>query len=82
MQHINPQMNVVFGDLARITYRYIVSVEAEDQCNYIHYPRNYQRVFERYGFKQIRSALLQKDSYPGVEEGYLGYTIRILKRMH
>lgn len=51
MQHINPQMNNVFDDLARISKYYIVSVEAEDQCNQIHYPRNYQRVFERYGFK-------------------------------
>lgn len=80
MQHINPQMNMVLADLARISNRYIVSVEAEDQCNQIHYPRNYKRIFERYGFEQIGSMLIRHDSYPEVEEGYLGYTVRILKR--
>lgn len=80
MQHINPLMNTTFSDLANMSKTYIVSVEAEDQCNPIHFARNYQRVFERLGFQQIRSALIQRDSYQNVDGRIVGYTVRIFKR--
>lgn len=82
MQHINPNMNNIFEGLASIAKNYIICVESENQCNAVHYPRNYRRIFEKYGFRQIRSALIQRDVCPNIEEGYWGYTVRLLERTH
>ena len=80
MQHINPLSNEVFGRLARIAKKYIVTIEAENQCNRFHYPRNYRRMLERYGFEQLDSVLFTTTSFEGVAMGMVGYTLRIFAR--
>lgn len=51
--HISPQSNFIFKEMVRVSRKYICVVEAETcYCKYI-FPRNYKRIFEKLGCKEI-----------------------------
>lgn len=80
LQHVNPESFEVFNKIRDICEKYLVTVEAESQCNMIHYPRNYQRLMEKRGFKQLKSSLITKESFGENFEGTVGYMMRLFKR--
>lgn len=67
LQHVPPSDNAVFVQIAALTRRYIVTIESESQCNPIHFPRNYRRLFERLGFKEIHEQYFVEQSEHLVE---------------
>jgi ubiquinone/menaquinone biosynthesis C-methylase UbiE len=55
LQHIHPDSEWVFQDIARITKKYIVTIEDEKATGQRHVPRDYSKIFSRLGFDLIRS---------------------------
>ena len=50
--HIHPDSNFIFDEIARISRRYVCTIEGENNYCPWCFPRNYKRVFENHGFKQ------------------------------
>lgn len=80
LQHVAPSHNEVFPQIAARTRRYIVTVESELQCNAIHYPRDYGRMFGKLGFRQIYAALLVKEAEQ-LPSGLAWNHLRILEKI-
>jgi SAM-dependent methyltransferase len=53
LQHLHPESEWVFDEMARITRGYILTMEVEDFASWRHFPRNYKKVFEKRGMRQI-----------------------------
>ena len=75
--HIHPDSDWIFDAIAKITRKYIITVEhesaADSSINRI-WNRNYREVFEGKGFVQIQAEVLtERDFLPG-------YTARVFKR--
>jgi hypothetical protein len=54
LQHIPYSSNWVFPEIARVS-RMIVTLEDEHGRGWRHFPRNYQRVFEETGMRQVET---------------------------
>jgi len=69
LMHIPYQSDFIFKEIARICNKYLVIAEGEEmkQC-WSHYPRDYKKIFEGFGLKQIKEVRL-KD-----------YTLRVFKK--
>jgi len=53
LEHIHPDSEFIFSEMARITKRFLVSIEDEQGVSWRHFPRNYKRVFESLGLEQV-----------------------------
>ncbi|MFG6150079.1 class I SAM-dependent methyltransferase [Halobacillus sp. B23F22_1] len=73
LEHIHPDSEWVFEELARISRAFIITVEAEEAENWRLFPRNYREIFEQYGFKQIEERECS-------EAGLKNYTLRVFKK--
>jgi len=51
--HIHPESEWVFSEIVRITKKYLITIEYERSTASFHFKRNYQKVFENLGLKQI-----------------------------
>lgn len=80
LQHVSPSHNAVFAQIAALTRRYIVTVESELQCNAIHYPRDYGRVFKKLGFREVHASLLVKEA-EHLPSGLAWNHLRILEKI-
>jgi hypothetical protein len=72
--HLHPALNRVFRDMTRVARRHICVIETEAaNCTY-QFARNFKRVFERLGCREVRSA----DPAATVHSiDYGGYTARL-----
>jgi SAM-dependent methyltransferase len=52
--HLHFESEWVFKEVARITKRYLITVEDEEKIFWRHFPRNYKKIFEKLGFRQIQ----------------------------
>jgi SAM-dependent methyltransferase len=75
--HIHPTSDAVFDHMARIARRHVCVIEAEHVTLGYIFARNYQRVFERRGCRQVRELELTAESAPSVGPDYYGYTARL-----
>ena len=76
-QHIHPTSNFLFNEMVRVVRKHICTIELEAaNCSYL-FARNYQRIFERLGCKQVKSVLITKEAYPDVNRDYNGYVARL-----
>lgn len=72
LMHMHPSDGSIFKDIARVSRKYICTIEPEHaSCAYV-FPRNYKRVFERLGYKELYSTVI-----PETISVYNGYTIRL-----
>ena len=55
LQHIPPENDKVFEDIARLGTYNLLTIEDEGCISTRHFPRNYKEVFEGLGMKQIRA---------------------------
>jgi SAM-dependent methyltransferase len=55
MVHIHSDSDWVFPHIARITGKYLVVVEAEQQLSSRHYARDYEKLFKQLGLKLVSS---------------------------
>lgn len=74
LEHIHPDSEWIFEDIARITGSYLITIEAEKAEHWRLYPRNYKNIFEKYGLQQVEENRCDKES------GLGAYTLRIFKR--
>jgi SAM-dependent methyltransferase len=67
--HIHPDSEAeVFGNIARVAGRRIITIEDERCRSWRHFERNYRQVFEPLGFRQVH-----KDRrIPGIPRSYVG----------
>lgn len=62
--NIPAQFNFVFREMARVSRRFIVTIENE--ASFTSYPRNFQKMFEREGFKMVAWKYLVQHPKQGV----------------
>lgn len=53
LEHVHSESEAVFAQIARISGRYVVTIEDERYESWRHFPRNYRKVFEGLGMEQI-----------------------------
>ncbi|MFC4403913.1 class I SAM-dependent methyltransferase [Gracilibacillus xinjiangensis] len=74
LEHIHPDSEWVFEHIARISREYIITIEDENTTNWRLFPRNYQAIFEKYGFEQLEENDCNKADLDK-------YRLRIFKRI-
>ncbi len=77
LQHIHPSSNRVFAEIVRVARRHICTIELEQVITHNHFCRDYSRVFEALGCRQLRATEISRSSSPEVAEVYHGYTARL-----
>jgi hypothetical protein len=55
LQHIHPNSEWVFQEIARITRKYIVTIEDEKAGGRRHVPRDYSKLFSQFAFDLIHT---------------------------
>jgi SAM-dependent methyltransferase len=53
LQNIHPESQFVFSEMARIAKDLLITIEDEHGASWRRFPRNYRRVFETLGFRQV-----------------------------
>ena len=61
LMHINPRNHFIFKEIARVTKKFIITIELENYYNppYV-FPRNYETIFSELGFRQISESIVDK----------------------
>jgi SAM-dependent methyltransferase len=81
IEMVHPWQNHLFKDIARICKRYLMTVELEWPGEQYSFPRNYRRIFERYGLCQVSSTLITRHNCPEPELCcYWGHVVRLFKK--
>lgn len=62
LEHIHRDSEWVFGEMARIA-RTVVTIEDEDTVSERHFPRDYRRVFESTGLRQVFEMTLDANKH-------------------
>lgn len=74
LEHIHPDSEWIFAEIARITGSHLITIEAEKSEHWRIFPRNYKEVFEKLGLKQIEENRCDKKIRLGA------YTIRVFEK--
>jgi len=53
LEHIHTDSKWIFSEMARITKGFLITIEDEHNVSWRHFTRNYKKVFESIGMKQI-----------------------------
>ena len=77
--HIHPTSDLVFREMARVARSYVCTLETEVANGRYTFARNYKRVFERFGCKQVREEHIDSRNHPEVERIYDGYVARLFR---
>ncbi|HST56591.1 MAG TPA: class I SAM-dependent methyltransferase [Solirubrobacteraceae bacterium] len=83
LHHIHPHSHGVFAEMVRIAHRHVCVIEPEQEVSHYIFARNYRRVFERLGCRQLRAVEISPLSFPGITDvyrgsyDYHGYTARL-----
>lgn len=54
LEHIHPENEGVFNQMARVAKKYVITIEDEAFTSWRHFPRNYKTVFEPLGYRQTK----------------------------
>ncbi|MGP4038669.1 class I SAM-dependent methyltransferase [Gracilibacillus sp. D59] len=76
LQHIHPDSEWIFEEIANITKSYLIIIEAEKQKHWRVFPRNYKEIFEKLGLKQVEENIVDQS------EGLKKYTVRVFKKLN
>lgn len=68
LEHIHRESEWIFPHIVRITKNVLVTVEDEKNVSERHFPRNYRKVFEGLGLRQVEQIGGRK--IPGIESPY------------
>lgn len=79
---VHPSSEAVFGHVSRVTRRYLLTIEDETNDGPRYCPRNYARVFDRLGWRELRSlpfhdAGVESKTLLGLQSGFV---IRLMTR--
>lgn len=75
--HIHPEHNDIFMEIARISNKYIMTIEIENKSCYYVFPRNYKKIFNNLGYSEIK--YIELKNAVGLENLY-DYTARLFKK--
>jgi SAM-dependent methyltransferase len=75
--HIHPASGQIFDQMGRVARSGICVVEAEETTLAYIFARNYRRVFERQGWREVRSLRITAERFPEVGPAYFGYVARL-----
>jgi SAM-dependent methyltransferase len=77
--HVHPKSNFILKDMVRVARKYIAVIELESaNCAYV-FSRNYKRVFEHLGCREVASCLIDKHSIQPDADSYYGYVARLFE---
>ena len=57
LMHLHPSSNWIFKEMSRITSKYVRTMEVENLYYYGVFPRDYQIIFEQFGWKMIKQEI-------------------------
>ncbi len=63
LEHVHRESEWIFEHIARITKKWLLTIEDEGSTSWRHFPRNYRRVFERYRFRQVKHERLNAERH-------------------
>lgn len=63
LEHVHTESEWLFEELARITGRWLLTIEDERNDSWRHFPRNYRGVFEGLGLRQTRHEQLELERH-------------------
>lgn len=56
LEHIHPESEHIFGEMARIAGKHVITIEDEALSTWRHFPRQYREIFEsRHGLTQLHA---------------------------
>lgn len=53
LEHIHPESEFIFFEMVRINKGFLITIEDERSISWRHFPRNYRKVFESLGLRQV-----------------------------
>jgi SAM-dependent methyltransferase len=53
LEHIHTESEWIFTEIVRVTDKFLITIEDEENLSWRHFPRNYRKSFEALGMKQI-----------------------------
>jgi SAM-dependent methyltransferase len=74
LQNIHPESQFIFSEMARITKDFLITIEDEHGVSWRRFPRNYKRVFEGLGFKQVYES--KCDEVVGLGKNFIARVFR------
>lgn len=75
LEHIHKDSEWILPEIARITKKYLITIEDERSLSWRHFPREYKKIFEHFGMKQV-----QEFNCSEVEGLGSNYFARILRK--
>jgi SAM-dependent methyltransferase len=79
LHHIHPASRSVFAEMVRVARHHVCVLEPEHVVSHYVYCRDYKRVFESLGCRQLRAVEIGRSNFPEVSEAYYGYTARLFR---
>lgn len=78
LEHIHPDSEFVFEEMARVSAEYIVTLEDEGKVSPKHVPRNYGEIFTAFGFEEIET--VHRNDMPDYVELPSDFVARVFHR--
>jgi len=79
LEHIHYDSEWIFPEIARITKGYLITIEDEyATTDWRHFPRNYKRVFEALGMRQVKEIECSEVAY--LPSNNKGFSARVFRR--
>ncbi len=79
LEHIPSESEFIFSHMTRITGKNLITVEDERGISWRHFPRNYKKIFEDLGLRQIEEIDFRKITVPGISKDFMGRVFKKLK---
>lgn len=70
LEHIHEDSAWIFEEIVRVAGRYLIVIEDEQSYTWRHFPRNYRKVFEQHGARQIKEIDCGKTQESGMNAGF------------
>ncbi|MDP1853042.1 MAG: methyltransferase domain-containing protein [Candidatus Omnitrophota bacterium] len=77
LEHIHTDSEFIFSHMARIARKILVTIEDERGVSWRHFPRNYKKVFEDLGMRQIEEISLKQTKVEGLDKKFFA---RVFKK--
>ncbi|MDP3787110.1 MAG: class I SAM-dependent methyltransferase [Candidatus Omnitrophota bacterium] len=77
LEHIPTESEFIFSHMARIAKKNLITIEDERGLSWRHFPRNYKKIFEKLGLKQIQEISLRDVRVPGLSSNFVA---RVFKK--
>jgi SAM-dependent methyltransferase len=78
LEHIHPDSEFIFEEIARVADEYIVTIEDEASTSHRHVPRNYKDIFTQFDFELIKT--LPGQSFPDNVELAECFVARVFRK--